>query len=71
MTEIPKSVESCNTEWPRLIIQCAPGEEILAVRTAKTLLSDGYQDCIYTYANGVAMWARKTKSGVSVRQSRK
>jgi len=54
----------------RIIIETDEGEEMLALRAARALIRDGYQDCVYGYENGVHIYAKRTKTGVSARQSR-
>jgi hypothetical protein len=54
----------------RIIIDTDEGEEILALRAARALIRDGHRDCIYGYDNGVHIYAKRTKTGVSARQSK-
>lgn len=50
-----------------------PEEAYLALQAAKSLLNDGYDDCVYGYnkpGGSIHYWARRTKTGVSSTKSR-
>ena len=48
----------------KIILHLNEGSDgILALRSAKALVRDGYEECAYRYESGAVTFARKNKSG--------
>jgi hypothetical protein len=53
----------------RIILHVNEGSDgILALRAARRLMADGHRSCIYSYENGVSIYAYHTQTGVAARE---
>lgn len=55
----------------RIILHLNKGSDgILALRAARSLMKDGHRSCVYSYENGVSIYAYHTMTGVAAREDR-
>jgi hypothetical protein len=55
----------------RIILHLNDGSDgILALRAARSLMKGGHRSCIYSYENGVSVYAYRTQTGVAAREHR-
>lgn len=52
----------------RFIFHCEPDDFILAGRSIKFLLRDGYDDCVYAFEDGSHFWVKRNEKSITVRR---